>query len=260
MGQLFGDVYSPRKKNQHCHFNDLKIGDKKIDKIGNDCAETTFKFLGHVLDENLNFEGHINHIMKKLLRANYALSTSKNFVPLNIRKTIYHSLFESHLNFGSIIWGCAQPKQIKKLSTLQKKAVRLISGKKQKCHTSNIFKELKLLNIFDLISLNQAMYIRKYKNKQLPESFFNIYSSITDKPDIRRTRDDDYNLIYDMPLKKEYLSFPSLKCINTFNSLDITLKSMSDVKKIKYDFLSHCFLRNDTECVRENCFSCNQTS
>ena len=77
-----------KNKNQHFHFGDLKVGDKIIDRIGNDCVETTFKFLGHVLDENLSFEGHINHIIKKLLKANYALSTSKNFVPIPIRKTI----------------------------------------------------------------------------------------------------------------------------------------------------------------------------
>ena len=177
----------------------------------------------------MSFEGHINHIIKKLLKANYALSTSKNFVPIKIRKTIYHSLFESHLNFGSIIWGCAQLNQIKKLSILQKKAVRQIAARKQNCHTSNIFKELKILNVYDLISLNQAIYIRKYKNNQLPESFLNIYSSIADKPESRRSRDDDYNLMLETPLKKELFSFPSLKCINTFNSLDISLKATSDV-------------------------------
>ena len=197
--------------------------------------------------------------MVKLSRANYALSTCKNVVPIQIRKTIYHSLFESHLNFGSSIWGCAQHKLIQKLSTLQKKAIRQIAGKRKNCHTSKIFGELKLLKIFDLISLNQAIYIRKYKNNQLPESFFNIYSSIADNPELRRTRDDDYNLIYETPLKKEYFSFPSLKCINTFNSLDITLKSTSDIKKFKKEFVTNCFRRYDTECVREKCFSCNQT-
>ena len=80
--------------------------------------------------------------------------------------------------------------------------MRQIAGKKLNCHTNNIFKELKLLKVFDLISLNQAIYIRQYKNNQLPESFLNIYSSTTDTPDKRRSRDDDYNLILEMPLKK----------------------------------------------------------
>ena len=54
-----------KDKNIHCHFENLIIGGKTIDRVGQNFEEKTFKFLGHVIDENLSFEGHIDHISKK---------------------------------------------------------------------------------------------------------------------------------------------------------------------------------------------------
>ena len=69
--------------------NHLKIGDTNIEQIGTNCNEKYFKFVGHVLDDKLSWEGHIEHISKKLATANFRINSSKNFVPLRIRKIYY---------------------------------------------------------------------------------------------------------------------------------------------------------------------------
>ena len=45
--------------------NNLKIGNQIIDQIGTNCNEKYFKFVGHVLDDKLSWEGHVEHIAKK---------------------------------------------------------------------------------------------------------------------------------------------------------------------------------------------------
>ena len=67
--------------------NYLKIGETNIEQIGTNCNEKYFKFVGHVLDDKLSWEGHIEHISKKLASANFGINSSKNFVPLRIRKS-----------------------------------------------------------------------------------------------------------------------------------------------------------------------------
>ena len=43
--------------------NNLKIGNQIIiDQTGTNCKEKYFKFVGHVLDDKLSWEGHIEHI------------------------------------------------------------------------------------------------------------------------------------------------------------------------------------------------------
>ena len=95
------------EKNSKISNNNLKFGDTIIEQIGTDCKEKYFKFVGHVLDDKLSWEGHIEHISKKLASANFAINSSKNFVPIKIRKNLYYSLFDSHLNFGNLLWGSA---------------------------------------------------------------------------------------------------------------------------------------------------------
>ena len=46
-------------KNLDIGTNTLKIGDQTIEQIGSNCKEKYFKFVGHVLDDKLSWEGHI---------------------------------------------------------------------------------------------------------------------------------------------------------------------------------------------------------
>ena len=98
-----------KKLNCHLHIGDIFIGGEAISRVGETCDEKSLKFLGHHLDENLSWSYHSDHVHKKLISANFALSRSKCFLPTYILKRIYQSLFESHLHFGSLVWGCAKP-------------------------------------------------------------------------------------------------------------------------------------------------------
>ena len=89
---------------------ELFIGGKSIEQVGTGCKERYFKFVGHVLDDKLSWEGHVEHICKKLASSNFAINSSKHFLPLKIRLSIYYSLFDSHLNYGNLLWGCAKKK------------------------------------------------------------------------------------------------------------------------------------------------------
>ena len=55
----------------------LKIGSEVIDRIGEDCKEKSFKFLGHLIDETLSWEYHIAHVKKKMVTANFFISSTK---------------------------------------------------------------------------------------------------------------------------------------------------------------------------------------
>ena len=46
--------------------HNLHIGNQTIEQIGTNCKEKYFRFVGHVLDDKLSWEGHIQHIAKKL--------------------------------------------------------------------------------------------------------------------------------------------------------------------------------------------------
>ena len=53
------------EKETNIENNILKIGNTSIEQIGINCKQKYFKFVGHVIDDKLTWEGHIQHISKK---------------------------------------------------------------------------------------------------------------------------------------------------------------------------------------------------
>ena len=235
----------------------LQIDGYYVDQIGNNCKDKYFKFVGHVLDENLTWEGHLEHIAKKLASANFAINSSKNFLPIHIRKTIYYSLFDSHLNFGNILWGCASNKFLKRIETLQKKCIRNVSLKKFNAHSEPIFKELEILKISDKIAYCQAIFMHQYRHKKLPVSFENMFQEITEN-DALQTRHNDYNFINKPAIKRYLEKFPTKTMLSNWNYLDIECKATADAEEFK-SLLKHKFLSSyssEPECDA-NCYICN---
>ena len=220
-----------KNKNSHFHYGKLNIGGEEIERIGENCKETSFKFLGHHLDESLTWSHHSNHVYKKLISANFALSRSKGFLPTNVLNSIYQSLFESHLHFGSIVWGSAKSNILSKLEIQQKKAIRHVNNLKYNSHTKEAFKQHGFLQLFDLISYNQAVFIQNYKTNKLPFSFNNMFDNVPENG--RRSRDDDYN--YLLPQNNHvYLNhFPQHKLIYNWNNLPLLVKSVSEPSKFR---------------------------
>ena len=68
----------------------------------------TVKYLGVLLDYNLLWTKQINYIATKLHQA-IGISKLKSRASLKILKMTYHSLFCSHVLYGSQLWG---PNQI----------------------------------------------------------------------------------------------------------------------------------------------------
>ena len=153
----------------------LTIGEEKVERIGTDCKKKFFKFVGHHLDEFLTWEHQINHVQGKLASANYAISCSKNFLPKQIRLTLYNSLFRSHLDFGILSWGCAPESKLKKIITLQKKCLRNVACKSYRSHTDPIFSSLKVLKFNDLFKSNCSVFMHKIFNNKQPESFQGMF-------------------------------------------------------------------------------------
>ena len=248
---LFSD-----KDMQEC-TNHLKIGNKTVEQVGTHCKEKYFKFVGHVLDDRLSFEGHVQHVSKKLASSNFAINSTKNFLPLRIRKTLYYSLFDSHLNFGNLLWGCANKKSLSKIENLQKRCIRNVALKSFRAHTEPLFKELSILKFTDKLSYCRAIFMHKYRNEKLPISFSGIFTDITSTDELQ-TRHNDYNYINEPAIKRCLENFPLKQIILNWNALDIDSKSTAEEEEfqilLKEKYLSQ--YSYETDCSG-NCYSCN---
>ena len=245
-----------KSKSQHVHYHNLYLQNNVIERAGDNCKENFIRFLGVWIDENMSFSGHISKLKSKLNLGIYALATCTKVVPFRIRKLIYHSLFESHLHFGSIIYGASNPRNLSSIETVQRKALRVLTRSKYNAHSDPLFRKHSILKLSDLIQLNQSIFVRQFKNGKLPDSFNDFFQNIPFNE--QKSRDDDYNLR--KPTNIALLHFPSAQIVRSWNQNHLTLKSEADITAFKEDFIQKKLKTYDEECSKENCSACQPTN
>lgn len=67
----------------------------------------TIRYLGILLNEKLNWKGHINYVTKKVRKLIHKFFELRHILSLKILKTIYFSLVQSILTYGIVVWGGA---------------------------------------------------------------------------------------------------------------------------------------------------------
>ena len=90
-------LFSPKDLKPRTLSPNLVLGGTNIERIGLDEKEKSVRFLGVWVDDELSFTSHLTQLRIKLSYGIHALHTSKFNTTLEIRKTIYYSLFACHL-------------------------------------------------------------------------------------------------------------------------------------------------------------------
>ena len=83
------------------------------------------KFLGVIMDSQLNWEHHIRLLASKISRNVGTLHKLKGLVPIKVMKTLYNSFIQSHLYYCATVWGLGSLNSTKTLFSAQKKAIRI---------------------------------------------------------------------------------------------------------------------------------------
>jgi hypothetical protein len=203
----------------------------------------------------MTFQGHLTKLKSKLNSGIYALSSCHLTVPLRVRKYIYTSLIESHLRFGAIIYGAANPRYLDQIGTSQRKAIRLVANSKFIAHTDPIFKSLGLLKLSDLIQLNQTIFLKQYSNKDVPDSLQGLFNKI--HPDQQKCRNDAFNFENKQLNSEDLLHYPNVQLLRSYNRNSIVIKSERNISNLKDLFIREKLYNYEAECTKQNCYVCN---
>ena len=245
--------YSPQASNTP--LPPLTIGSNILDRVGTGLQETSIRFLGVQVDDQLLFKDHIALLKKKLSSGIFALACAKHNAPLTVRKCIYYSLFESYLRFGLLLFGCAGEKEMREIEILQKKAIRHVAGAFYLAHTDPLFQSLGILKIADLITLERAVLVHKYRHNKLPPAFsFNFLTLINPQ---EMTRREDPECYAPPPICHPSTSRSATsKLIFSWNSIPHSTKLIGCYKAFKADLTSSFLLTYSEVCSKLKCRAC----
>ena len=165
-------MYFPPK----CRFLKISNIDKKCSSASNKNTNTTIektngtiylgenivkevtevRFLGIIFDPLLEWSAHIQYLKKKLRTSFAIIKHISSYMPTANYKSIYHTLFESHLSFCISTWGGARKKLVDQVFITQKVAIRYLFGNYEKF----------------LDKFNTSARTRPYGEQQLGVSFY----------------------------------------------------------------------------------------
>ena len=107
---------------QSLSYPQLKINNTVIKEV------EEIKFLGILLDKKLTLDHHINYLCKKLSCCIGTLKRMRHFIPEELKLSLYHTLFESHLVYRISVWSGIGNAKLEKIFIVQKRCIRMLFG------------------------------------------------------------------------------------------------------------------------------------
>ncbi len=157
--------------------------------------------------------------MQQTIKSIYFINRAKHFLPLSALKSLYFALFHSHILYCPSIYSCTSQSNLKKISNLQKKIIRIITNSNFREHTLPLFASLNILPLEKLILQRKSILMHSFYYNYGPSSFNLVWSSqATRNPDLNLRNAN--NIILPYPRIDLFKKMPLYSLPKTWNELN----------------------------------------
>ena len=192
------------------------------------------KSLGFYIDEQLDWEGHVTHVVKKCNSGLSALQSSKGSLPKEAPLTIYRSPIESHLNNGISEWGNRGDTLLTRLQKIPNRAARTITGSDERTPSAPSLETPGWKNVRELY--RQELAIIVFKSRQGKESEY--LSDLLPPSNIRKIKYElrytqtNYNMLrLKTNMGQRSFSYQGVKIWNNLKTETKTVTLLQSFKK-----------------------------
>ena len=202
------------------------------------------KFLGVIIDDKLSWNVHIKSLIKKLKCANGQINRMAKFVPNELHKTLYQTLFESHLTYGISVWGGVSKQKLAKVFNAQKHSLRILFGDKEAYldkfktsvrtrpvqeqtlgqeffeleHSKPLFNQRDIFTVYNLYNYHMLLITFKLLKLRIPISLFSCFCISSRKETLLLHPKLSENFLYSASsLWNKFRDFPEACEISDFN-------------------------------------------
>ena len=226
----------------------LKLDEMEVGEVN------SAKFLGIIIDNNLNFKEQFNQLKEKVSDGVRALMCTRNILNYKAKMLLYHAAIKSHLDYCSIAYfDKLGTGQIKELYALQKQAVRLIFRARKRSHTSKLFKLSEIIPVTRQYEIESIKFVSKYQNELTcstqPLAIRELFAKISES----RTRQNSNMIKIPNEYKKGH-------CM--YNLIDNWNKCKNDYKLAGNHWCLKNMIKEDTleeieDCNIKDCMICS---
>ena len=159
---------SSKKDNIPLRLPNLNINGFTIER------ESSIKFLGVWIDENLTWRDHIHTVENKIAKNIGLLYQGKHYLDDNCLKQIYFAYIYAYLNYANIALASTHKTKLKKVQSKQKHALRIIFNQ-SKTSPSEALSQLKCTKFYQISVFQSVQFMYKIKNKNNTHIFLNFF-------------------------------------------------------------------------------------
>ena len=185
-----------------------------------ECKET--KYLGLILDNKLNFKGHIDHIKKKVLKRIGAMYRSKNLLPVKYRKMFANALMLPQFDYLDTIYNRASRTKLAELDILYKKVAKIALGVPNTESSLNVYRDMKWLPLHLRRQLHLSNYMYRIINDNCPSNFMSRFTYVSGGS----RNSESCNLYINRSVSNKNFYYLGAKC---WNIIPPNLRDLSDV-------------------------------
>ena len=137
------------------------------------------EYLGILIDNNLSWKYHIDHITIKVNRTVGLIAKLRHFLPTHTLLNIYHALIAPYLTYGLTAWGQACKSYLDKLLKLQKRALRFIYFSDHSEHAIPPFVDAHILTLKFFYYESIANLMFDVRNRTVPFNIQDLFQDIS---------------------------------------------------------------------------------
>ena len=154
-------------------------------KIENQEIEHTCKtkFLGVIIDQKLTWKPHMALMSGKIARGIGMIIKARHCLNKNALLTLYYSFIYPYLIYCNVVWGSNYASNLRKLDSLQKKVVRIITNTRRTDPVDHLFDDLKIIRFENINVLLISKFMHRVHDGQIPELFEGYFTRNCDVHD-----------------------------------------------------------------------------
>ena len=135
--------------------------------------ESSIKFLGVWIDENLSSRDHIHTVENKIAKNLGLLYQGKHYLDDSFLKQIHFAYIHTYLNYASIAWASTHKTKLKKVQSKQKHVLRIIFNQSKSSPSEPLFLSLNVLNVYQLFDVPRHVHPTNFSliNFSVPQKF-----------------------------------------------------------------------------------------
>ncbi len=197
---------------------------KRVNKI---------KYLGLVIDDNLTFNDHVNHIKKQVTPFISLMWRKGKFITVEKRRQLYAAYVQSHLLYMLPIYGDCSLYKLKELQTLQNRCVKATFRLDRYTPTTYLYSS-GLLPIMELAKVERICYVHKLVNSLTKHNFeFRTNADVHGRTTRRASRIHNFNMHSVTTTDFNSTNAALILAIDEYNSVERDVRHLTSIKSFK---------------------------